>query len=158
MTVNVPYFFDQTNGGETLVTVTNRVLRAQVKVCKVVEPGSLTPLGNNVWSYGGSSQGVGSALPQQTATNGTCTGLIVPASSGQSAGWQIITTTGSPASISMFEFTASGTPAWVISAASVDNLFPGAPAAVFGNTPPVVIWEPGAGVNVVTITNKYATG
>ena len=42
VTVNVPYFFDQTNGGETLVTVTNRVLRAQVKVCKVVDPGSLT--------------------------------------------------------------------------------------------------------------------
>ena len=48
-------------------------------------------------------------------------------------------------------------PAWVISAASVDNLFPGAPAAVFGNAPPVVIWEPGAGVNVVTITNMYGT-
>ena len=51
VTVNVPYFFDRTNGGETLVTVTNRVLRAQVKVCKVVDPGSLTAIGSNVWSY-----------------------------------------------------------------------------------------------------------
>ena len=44
ITVNVPYFCDPVNGGETLVTFTNRVLRAQIKVCKVVESGSLTPL------------------------------------------------------------------------------------------------------------------
>ena len=50
ITVNAPYFSDPVNGGETLVTFTNRVLRAQIKVCKVVEPGSLTPLGNDVWN------------------------------------------------------------------------------------------------------------
>ena len=88
VTVNVPYFADPANGGETLVTVTNRVLRAQVKVCKVVEPGSLTRSGRHVGTTAPQPQALTTATPNQTAMNGTCTGLIAPGDPNQSAGWQ----------------------------------------------------------------------
>ena len=45
ITVSVPWFNDPTNGGETLVTFTNKVQRVQLKICKLIEPGSDTALG-----------------------------------------------------------------------------------------------------------------
>ena len=156
VTVSVPYFADPANGGETLVTITNRVLRAQIKVCKVVEPGSVTPLAGDTWQYSAVSlQALTSATPNQTATNGTCTGLIVPGDPSQSAGWQIIDTSGSPIDLIVVETTFSGPGLWVIQDASVDNPYPGTPTSLKANT---FLWSPGPGVNVVTITNKYATG
>ena len=149
ITINVPYFDDPTNGGETLVTFTNRVLRAQVKVCKVVDPGSLTPLGNNVWSYHAVALGLGSATPDQTASNGTCTGLIAPGD-GSSAGWQVVTTSGAPVAVTVTESLVSGSPAWFISGASVDN---GAATTINGHNITFVLVP---GINVLTVTNKFA--
>src|SRR5262249_46465667 len=63
VTVSVPYFSDPANGGETLVTFTNRVLRAQVKICKVVEPGSKTPLAGNGFPFFVQADGLGDITP-----------------------------------------------------------------------------------------------
>ena len=45
ITVSVPWFNDPTNGGETLVMFTNKVQRVQIKICKLIDPGSVTAIG-----------------------------------------------------------------------------------------------------------------
>ena len=156
ITVNVPYFSDPVNGGETLVTVTNRVLRAQVKFCKIVDPGSLAAIGNDVWFYEAqAANGLPYNKTDQTASNGTCTGLLTPLDPTQSAGWQLILTSGDVNSILASETLLSGNPSWVVSGVSVDNTYPGLPDVSRSPNSNVWSWHPGAGVNVVTVTNKY---
>ena len=46
-----------TNGGETLVVFTNKVQRAQIKICKLIEAGSETPLGDLNYSFTGTVSG-----------------------------------------------------------------------------------------------------
>ena len=153
ITVNVPYFSDPVNGGETLVTFTNRVLRFQIKVCKVVESGSVTPLLPYDGTYGGtvSSRTDGSA-PWSRLSNGQCTGLL--SNSNQPTGWQVIDDDGDFTTATLVE-TSSGP--YFISAATVDNTWPGQGGTTITGTPArTVTWHPGIGVNVITITNKYA--
>ena len=148
VTVNVPYFADPANGGETLVTITNRVLRAQVKICKIVDPGSLTALGANVWQYSVDAIGHGGTGPSY-ASNGTCTGLIVPQGNDQSAGWQVING-GNPVTVEVTEATFSGSNTWFISGASLDS------GGAVGQLPSgTLTWNLVPGVNVLTITNTY---
>src|SRR5262249_18330633 len=50
ITVSVPYF-DGTPGGETEVTVVNKVIRAFVKICKQVPLSSSAQLGSSTFSF-----------------------------------------------------------------------------------------------------------
>ena len=58
-------------------------------------------------------------------------------------------------SILASETLLSGNPAWVVSGVSVDNTYPGLPDVSRSPNSNVWSWHPGAGVNVVTVTNKY---
>jgi hypothetical protein len=152
ITVNVPYFSDPANGGETLVTFTNRVLRFYIKVCKVVDPGSLTPLAGDTFSGLAAARNLKGTVPWGPLTNGQCSGLLSPPSQN---GWPVINFNGDPTS-ALVQETIAGP--YFISAASVDNPWPGtSPPFIDHSIPGVnnVSWTPGVGVNVVTITNKY---
>jgi hypothetical protein len=78
ITVNVPYFSDPANGGEALVTFTNRVLRFYIKVCKVVDPGSLTPLAGDTFSGTAAARNTRGIVQWGPLTNGKCSGLLSP--------------------------------------------------------------------------------
>jgi hypothetical protein len=51
ITVSVPWFKDPSNGGETLITFTNKVLRASFKICKQIDPGSVDELGGLNYTF-----------------------------------------------------------------------------------------------------------
>jgi hypothetical protein len=144
VTVSVPFFGA---GGEALVTFTDRVLRAQVKVCKAIEPGSRDTIGGmsftfNVGLNGTSFVGSGTVSPPYPGAN-SCTGLIgnlpvvVPNGSGGVT----------PSFVDVGEMFVAGV--------RVSN------ATVTGGSDPVVVLGPGGGIeftlgpgpNVATITN-----
>jgi hypothetical protein len=152
ITVAVPWFADSWNGGETLVVFTNKVQRVQFKLCKLIEPGSLTAIGGKDYSWGWFDQlsnvGEGPSVTVHPPYPGaqSCTGLIgnVP----------IVRPGGAPNLITIYEINNGGP----VATASVDvsngtmvahNFTP--TANIFGQA----TFEPGTGVMVVTWTNKY---
>jgi hypothetical protein len=142
VTFTVPYFNDATSGGETLVTITNKVQRVQLKICKQLDPGSTTPLGGrdfnfDVYVNGGFNSTVGVQHPYPGPNS--CTGLLlnVPVVQGD----------GSPTTLKVVE--ASG-PGYQTSAITVDN-FTGTPTITLGTG--TISFSPGVGSVVVTYTN-----
>jgi hypothetical protein len=137
------------------VTFTNRVLRFQVKVCKIVESGSLTALKSVDGTYNGTvtSHTDGPASWSGLA-NGTCSGILT--SSTQPAGWQVIDGDGDFTTADVIE--NNNGQHYFISAATVDNTWPGQSTVTINAAGNDVSWHPGIGINVVTITNKWRSG
>ena len=134
MTVSVPYFSDPANGGETLVTFTNKVQRVQVKICKLIEPGSETPIGGQEYDFSGTIAGIGVSQtfsgsvtpPYPGATS--CTGLLTNA--------PIVGTDGKPTTINVTETSPGSVPFHITHASAVDNTAPVPPAVQAGSGSP----------------------
>jgi hypothetical protein len=149
VTVSVPYFFDATNGGETLVTFTNKVQRFQLKICKLIEPGSEDAIGHMTYFFDVIANYVilGASYPVNPPFPGpaSCTGLLL--------NLPIVNASGAPATITVREDVQGG--GFHVSAASVDNFKPGTtPVVTLGNGGGIK-FNPGVGVDVVTITNAF---
>jgi hypothetical protein len=146
MTVTVPWFGDLTNGGETLVTIANRLLRVQLKICKLIDPGSVTAIGSKSFSFNVNLNGSfllsASVSPPYPGPTG-CTGLLLS--------WPIIQPGGAPTSLKVKEQTGTG---YAVSAITVDNAV-GTPVKQLGSGG-YIQFNPGAGPAVVTVTNASA--
>jgi hypothetical protein len=151
VTVSVPFFGDATNGGETLVTFINKVQRANLKLCKAIDPGSLTALKkmsfNIFWTFGNDTES-DSGLEELDPPFPSCTGLL-----GGPYGLPIINTDGTPALIITVE---SGDGFQVktitVSGGVFDPSFDPNPDLEVGEA----VIDPGPGVVVVTYTNEWA--
>jgi len=147
----VPWFGDPANGGETLVTVTNKVQRVNIKICKLIDPGSVTAIGDKSFTFDVDINSV--AAGQEYVVSppypgpSSCTGLLFNT--------PVINPDGTPVRITVRE---NGTvfPS-VVSAITVDNVAPvppGDPGLPNVNLPGrSITFNPGPGVDVVTFTN-----
>jgi hypothetical protein len=155
VTVTVPYFL-ATGGGMTEVTFVDMVQRVSLKICKLIEPGSTTPLGNLPFTFNytevinGVHMAGGSTVPGYgVATVGppypgaySCTGLLdsVP----------VINSDGTPISIGTDELALGSSQVWsvVVSNGTIVS-GPVDQPGYLG----IVYFHPGPGVVVVTYTN-----
>jgi hypothetical protein len=137
------------SGTETLVTFTNKVQRARFKICKVIDPGSTTALGNQdftfFYTYASDDGEAGSDLV--TIPAGGCTGLF-----GGPDGFPVINTDGSPSLISVSEFQDFST--FQVTSIVVEN---GSFWPVIPNNPDLAsgtaVVNPNVGVVRITYTN-----
>jgi YVTN family beta-propeller protein len=148
ITVTVP-FFGAADGGETEVDFTNRVIRANVKVCKTIDPGSTTALGNLPFTfdvranYGGGEQSneVSTASPYPS-----CTGLTLDI--------PLVDSAGEPSTVAVTEQAGHG---FTVSGITVDHVAPGTTPTVVTGSGGSVRFIPGPGTAVVTFTNMATT-
>jgi hypothetical protein len=141
-------------GPETVVTYTNRVLTAGIKVCKLIASGSEASAGTKDYSFtlGFSDDGF-SATQFATATvhppypgSQSCTGVIgaVPVVVPFDGGWI-------KSGVVVTEISPVGT---AVQSITVDNPAPGSSPSVLLGHNGSIAFLPGAGVDVVTFTNK----
>jgi len=151
ITVSVPYL---DSGGETQVTVVDKVIRASLKICKLVDPHSQAALGSSTFSFfytvvndvGGFSEGV-------DVPAGTCTGLINgDATHPNPYGFPIVNSDGSPTFILVTEGLTGGfhITSITVTGGVLDPLFNPNPDPVCTGT---VVVDPTGGPVVATFTN-----
>jgi hypothetical protein len=160
ITVTVPYFNpnkDPILYGETTVFFTDKVNRSTVKICKVVETGSTTPLAGQAFTFNVFANGTpipSSGTLATTVTNGTCTGLLTGAGG---LGVPVIQPNGTATTIAVEEVHNGP---FKPSSMTVDNTtstFPcSTPTAPAGTNPDyTVCWTAVTGNSVLTVTNRY---
>jgi hypothetical protein len=142
VTVSVPYFGDATNGGETLVTFTNKVQRASIKICKLIDPGSQTPIGGLDYSFQTSVNGgvFGEPVTVHPPYPGSssCTGVLLNV--------PVVKPDGTPSTITVQEVQQAAAEAQSI---TVQNGTVTGTDLAAGS----VTFTPGVGINIVTYTN-----
>ena len=142
ITVALPWFGDPSGGGDTTVTIVDRVLRAQLKVCTVIAPGSTGSLAGTTFSYtisvnGSQVQTVTSASPYPS-----CTGLFLSV--------PIVKPGGGTATIKVKPVIPGGA-TYAPTAMSVDN-YSGSPTIQLTTSPPYISYTPAVGNAAVTVT------
>jgi hypothetical protein len=141
ITVALPWFGDPSGGGDTTVTVVNRVLRAQLKVCTVIAPGSTGSLAGTTFSYtisvnGNQVQTVTSASPYPS-----CTGLLLSV--------PIVKPGGGKATIKVKPVVPGGA-TYAPTGFSIDN-YSGTPSIQL-SSPYYISYTPAVGNAAVTVT------
>jgi hypothetical protein len=152
LTVKVPFFDPgDPSSGETQVSFWNRVIRAHVKVCKLVASDSTATLRNTTWTYMINTTN-GFSSPAGPIGNGQCTGDIgnFPVAV---AGPQPGCTASMCPNVVMV--TENGIPntVWYVSGITVSGGYD-VSFAPPNQTSGVVFYHTGAGTNVVTYTNR----
>ena len=155
LTVNIP--FPGGGGNETLVTFTDRVLRATFKICKLIDPGALTPLGgmNYTFTWSGAFNGNATFINGTNmvtppyAINGTpipsCTDILGTTTAG-GGGLPVINPNGTPTTITVLETVAPGV--FKVLTINVDN----GTVTTVANANPVTA-NPHPGIVTFTFTN-----
>ena len=147
LTVSIP--FPGGSGNETLVTFVNKVQRAQFKICKIVDPGSLTPLGglnfNFLWTTvgnGTTTNSTAGVTPPYDGPGGSCTGIL-----GPTGGVPVVNPNGTATTITVVENGLGGI--FKVQTIAVDN---GTTASSNTATGTVVV-NPNVGIVTITYTN-----
>jgi hypothetical protein len=134
VTVSVPYAAN----GETLVTFTNRIKRGVIKVCKVVQTGSLDALGTTDFNFNVSIN-QGAPFTVGPISNGEC--VLVDGD------FPILDASGNPTRVDIQEQAVPGVQV-------TDITYQGS-GSVIGSTlcGRTIAYNLGAGVNITTFTN-----
>jgi hypothetical protein len=163
VTVNVPYAGDKNQiGREVRVDFYNRIKRAQIKVCKRVESGSLDSIGNKAFDFTVDVPGAtGTPFHVTGVRNGEC--RLIAHSTGEVVWFPIIQSNGSPTHVTASEDHSGSTSGsgFMVSDIAVQgyrgtldgphclNASPGC-----GGANSKILWDLGPNTNTVTFTNK----
>ena len=141
MTVTVPYL-GASDGGETQLDVYDTVLRARVKICKNIAPGSEASIDSLIYRFEINGRQVPGAVVEPPYPG--CTGLLYDT--------PIVDANGNPVTITVTELPGRG---FQVSGATVDHVAPGTTPSVTTGSGGGITFTPAAGTSVVTITNTF---
>jgi hypothetical protein len=155
VTVNVPYAGDPAQlGKEVRVDYYNRIRRAQIKVCKHLDSGSVDSLGDKEFTFTVTVPGAqGSPFTISGVRNGEC--RLIAHSSGEVVSFPILNANGTPKHVTVAESDTT-TDGWIVTSITVQGArsTPNVHCLNGNCAPAMTDFDLGPGTNTVHFTNK----